>query len=77
MINKKKHEEQLNRNSVLLLKVPGLRSHGVVTISAGAGGEVGGLVAHLKLRLDWGRHPGQDGPEGHAGSVVADGEATG
>lgn len=69
-----KRDEQLNRNSALRVK---RRSHGVLSVRAGADGEVRGLVAHLKLRLDLGRHPGQDRPEGHTGSVVGDGEAAG
>lgn len=51
--------------------------HGEVTIGAGVDGEVSRFVGDLKLRLDLGRHPGQDGPEGHVGSIVGDGEATG
>lgn len=62
-------------NSALLLKIIQPRSHDVVIITTGV--EVSGLVAHLKYRLDLGRHPGQDRPEGHAGSVVGDGEAPG
>lgn len=72
---KKRKGEQVNRTSVLLLKTLEQRLDRVVC--AGVDGEVRGVVAHLTLRLDLGRHSGEDGPAGHGGSVVGDGEASG
>lgn len=61
---------------MLLLKRLQRRLDSVVCVVVD--GEISSLVGHLKLRLDLGRHPGEDGLNGHAGgSVVGDAEATG